>query len=62
MFALIITVCTSAMMDECTLYSLGRLPTEQQCHAVESIHRDVLGPEHNYRLECQAVKEEADEN
>lgn len=61
MFAIIITLCASAAMDDCQVYSLGQAETLKQCNAVAEIHREVLGPESNYRLECQAVEESNDE-
>lgn len=61
MFAIIITLCASAAMDDCQVYSLGTMKTEQQCEALAEIHRDVLGPETNYRLECQVIEESNDE-
>lgn len=58
MFALILTVCATAAMDDCKVYSSGNFPTEHQCKAMASIQRDILGPEINYRLECEPVTEE----
>lgn len=62
MIALIVTLCTSAAMTDCTVYSLGNFKTTQQCRAVADIHRDVLGegPKQNYRLECQTDDEAHD--
>lgn len=55
MFYLILTFCTTAAMDDCTTYQMGRMPTEQQCQALASVHRQILedGPDRNYRLECK---------
>lgn len=54
MILLLITLCTSATMDDCQVHQLGQFPTEKRCEAVASIHRAVLteGAEQNYRLEC----------
>jgi hypothetical protein len=54
MFFLILTVCASAAMDDCQVYSVQKLRTEKQCEVMAGIHRQVLGdgPDNNYRLEC----------
>lgn len=57
MFAIIITLCASAAMDDCQVYSLGHTATMQQCEAAAGIHREVLGPQTNYRLECQQIQD-----
>jgi len=61
MFAIIITLCASAAMNDCQVYSLGSAPTLKQCQAVAQIHRDVLGPANNYRLECEPTEESSNE-
>ena len=54
MIFLILTVCTTAALDDCQVYQLGRTETAQQCEAVADIYRDTLGRDGdlNYRLEC----------
>lgn len=63
MFFLIATLCASASMTDCTVYSMGTFETMQQCEVVKQVHHQVLGtgPDQNYRLECQAEEEGADE-
>ena len=61
MFAIIITLCASAAMDDCQVYSLGTVETMAQCETVSGIHGDVLGPATNYRLECRSTEESTDE-
>lgn len=52
MFALILTVCATAAMDDCQVYRPSSFPTEQQCQAMVGIQRGILGAENNYRVEC----------
>lgn len=60
MIFLILTVCTTAALDDCQVYRidqihrLGRTESVQQCEAVADIYRDTLGRDGdlNYRLEC----------
>jgi len=61
MFAIIITLCASAAMDDCQVYSLGNVETMAQCKTVAGIHGTVLGPATNYRLECQPTEVSTDE-
>lgn len=61
MLAIIITLCASAAMDDCQVYSLGTVETMAQCETVAGIHSDILGPATNYRLECRSTKESTDE-
>lgn len=54
MIFLILTVCTTAALDDCQVYQLVRTERVQQCEAVADIYRDTLGRDGdlNYRLEC----------
>lgn len=64
MIILIATLCASAAMTDCTVYSAGTFETLQQCQTVAQVHTEVLGtgPDQNYRLECQAEEETDDHN
>lgn len=55
MFFLILTLCTTAAMDDCQVYAVNEHPTEKQCVRVADIYRQTLGegPDSNYRLECE---------
>lgn len=53
MIMLVLTLCTSAAMDDCKVTTLGQTQTVKQCETVAEIHRKVLGPEENYRLRCE---------
>lgn len=54
MIFLILTLCTSAAMDDCRVVKVGQYPAQRQCEQVAAVHRQVLGagPKQNYRLEC----------
>lgn len=60
MFALILTVCATAAMDDCQVYNTGRFATEHQCLAMASLQRDVLGEATNYRIQCEREESEHD--
>lgn len=52
MFYLILTVCTTAAMDDCEVYTVNQHPTEQRCEVLADVYRQTLGDGH-YRLECK---------
>lgn len=58
MFYLILTLCTTAAMDDCEVRSLNKTATESQCMTVADVYRRTLGPERNYRIECEYQKDE----
>lgn len=60
MIFLILTVCTTAAMNDCQVYRLGSHESTQQCEAVADINRDILGRDGdlNYRLECVSEDEQ----
>lgn len=57
MFIAIITLCTSAAMTDCEVYSLSKTETKAQCEHVAQAYREVLGinKKSNYRIECEPV-------
>ena len=58
MFAVIITLCASAAMNDCQVFSFGSLATRAQCEALADVHREVLGRDenNNYRIDCEPVE------
>ena len=52
MFYLILTLCTTAAMDECQVYAVNQHPNEQRCEVLAGVYRQTLGDGH-YRLECK---------
>lgn len=52
MIILLLTLCTSAAMDDCEVSPMVQTKTEHHCQRIADTYREILGPEINYRMEC----------
>ncbi len=57
MIVLLLTLCTSAAMDDCEVFPLVQTKTEHHCQRIAETYREILGPETNYRMECVSDEE-----
>ena len=60
MEVLILWVCATAAMDNCTVERLTPVPVEhRRCEDLTALYQKTLGtgPDQNYRFECKPVGE-----